>query len=609
MYQVLTQEKAPRPRLALVASVALLVVSVFLALGVMAGRRKVPDTELGERLRLGGWPITVRCPAGWTATGGMGATSGFVFLEGPRRGGGRQLRLQRFGPLPFRPPSYLAKPGTIGQILGLPDHLLEGLYRDLGPVPFGQMPGALVLVGPFAIHLGAAPDGSVYWVMMDSPNPATPADIQVLRDVTASVELLDPQIVEDPSALWETSAFRFDAPSGARFVGGGTEGAESVICFGDPAEKGAWHIEMRPTFLAPGREPASLARDYLARAAGGVEPEEIEQSGDGPYAYAHGRREEAQEGGLVQTVAVRALNGGLAVMLLGTADAAGRAKLEQAEDTILRTLRGNGETVDLSPALEQGRWLAARVSRDVAEQWSEQDREWWYLILHDGTPVGFNRVARQAATRSGEEGFYVDAAYYLKPSAQALYQGRSVGFLPRDGKAVTMTARGRRRTEGESSTWTMTERLEQGETALRHEWSNDGGAKISRTAPIDANFLMDPLPEWAFYVAASEADAEETFLVSTSGQPLVHDVYWTRVTSLRPGAGAGADTRRGGLGVLVSHDFDPQPARWYFDPRGDPTEIQFGGGRSVIAASKRQVYARFRDAERVLAEMQAWWNR
>lgn len=607
MYRVITQEKAARPGLAVAGSVALLAVSILTALGVIALRRRVPETELGERLRLGDWPITLRCPVGWTPTGRMGATSGFVFLESPRLGGGRQLQLQRFAPSSFRPPSYLARPDTIGAILGLPESDMEGLYRDLGPVAFGDLPGHLMTVGPFAIHLGVAPDGTVYWVMMDSNGPATPADIKILRDVTASVELREPQTTDDPSTLWETLAFRFQAPRGGRLARGGDEDGGSIVCFGDPSAKGVWHVQGRLTFLAPGREPADLVRDYLADASRGLEPGQIEHGNQGGYAQARGRLSDAEERGLVQTVSVRALDDDLAVMLLGTADAAGGEKLREAEDIILGSLQRQGEAEDLSAAVARGRRLAARAVREAAEQWSDQDREWWYLILRRDKPVGFHRVLRTAGQRDGLAGFDFESAYHVEPSGQSSLQGRVISFLSRDGSSAVLQACGRRRTEGERSSWKMDEARREGSPSLDHEWGDDSGVEISRSAAVDANYLADPLDEWAYYLVAAEADPEETFLLSTSGHLRVHDVYWTKVTPLGPGAVREAPTRGRGLGVVVINDFDPEPEQWYFDPRGNLIEIQFGGGQGLVAASKREVYRHFRNAGRVLAEMEARW--
>ncbi|UCG31888.1 MAG: hypothetical protein JSU68_09505 [Phycisphaerales bacterium] len=603
MYQVYAQQKAGRPTLALVASAGLLAGSVLLALGVITIRRRVPDTELGERFSLGDWNISVRCPAGWSPGGRALAPSGFVFVEN-RRGGGRQIQLRRFEMEAFNPPSQFTRPDTLARIFGLPPAALEGAFRDLGREPFGPIPGSLVSVGSVVIHLGVAPGGTVYWAMMDNPSPVTPGDIRLLRDVTASIELLNPPMTDDPSVLWAKTSFRFLAPREARFAPGSHP--DSVICFADPGKEAVWHVVARKTFLAPGRESASLVRDYVSRASDGQEPASIEEGGDEQSRFARGQLARVDHRDLTQSVAVRALGGGQAVMLVGTAEADSESDLLRAEQTILRTLRPTGETEDLTPALERGRRLAARVARDVAELWPNQDREWWYLIMHDETARGFQRVARRTGTLEGRSGFIVDSAYHYQPTGDALYQGRSAAFLPHEGGIVAMRAQGWERDEGGAARWKLAESRDENEATLLHEWSNERNEEVSRRMPIGDPYLPDPLPEWAFFVVASEARAEESFLFSTSGYPLVHDVFWMRAEPIGPGQ---EESRGRGLGARVIKDFDPEPQRWYFDPQGNLTELYYGGRQSLIAVPQRQVFARFPEAGGILAEIDARWNR
>jgi hypothetical protein len=609
MLEVYSQEKSAFPMRGVVASVGLLVVSIALACGVMAGRRQTSDTELGERVALGNWPISVRGPAGWLAGGGGRTTSGFVFVERSSFGQGRQVQFQRAGFRGFLPPSYYARLEMIGAILQLPESRLEGLYRNLGSAPFGPLPGWLVMVGPLAIHFGVAPDGTVYWAMMDSPNPITPAELRILQDVTASIEWRGPPIVEDPSSLWESLPFRFDVPAGARFWRVTDEGSAPLICSNDPGSEGAWHIEFLPTFLAPGREPAELVRDHLAWRSQGKEPAEIEVRGTDSGTYARAEINRSDKSEPLQSVAVRDLGERAAVMLKGIADEAGRGPLRRAEQNILRSLRRTGETEDLSAEVDRGRRLIARVVREAGQQWSEQDREWWYLILDGGKAIGFHHGVRRAGERAGEAGFYVDDAHYYGLSRITSVQARSLVFVPREGDGVTMTVRGRRRTEGMVSNWELSERHANGETALHIEWSDDTGTKVSRTARVDSSFLADPFTDSAYFAVATEADPDEMVMVAASGHPLVHDVYWVKITPMIEGRSGNSVLRQSGLSVSVVFDFDPEPDLWYFDPRGNVKEIRFGGRQSLVAVSERQVYARFPSAGRILAEMDSWWNR
>ena len=368
MYQVYTQQKPGRPTLALAG---LLAGSVLLALGVAENRRKVPETKLGERFSLGDWNMTVQCPAGWSPVGHALAPSGFVLVEN-RRGDGRQIQLRRFEMGAFNPPAQFTRPDTLARIFGLPSTALEGVFRDLGKVPFGPLPGSLVSVGSLAIHLGVAPDGTVYWALMDSPNPITPADIRILQDVTASIELPASSITEDASALWAETPFRFEAPQEARFARG--DHPDSVICFADPNKEAVWLVVARTTFLAPGREPTGLVRDYINHASGDVEPTSIEQGGEEQSRFALGLLTRADDRDPVRSVAVRELAAGQAVMLVGTAGADDESDLRTAEEMILKTLRLTGEAETLTSALERGRQLAARVTTDVAEHWPSQDQ-------------------------------------------------------------------------------------------------------------------------------------------------------------------------------------------------------------------------------------------
>lgn len=602
MYQVYAQQKAGRPILALIVSAGLLAGAVLLALGVIAARRRMPETELGERFSLGDWNITVRCPAGWSPRGRAQAPSGFVFVEG-RRPGGRQIELRRFEMGGFSPPAQFTRPDTLARIFGLPPTALEGAFRDLGQVPFGPIPGSLVSVGRVAIHLGVAPGGTVYWAMMDSPNPVTPADIRLLQDVTASVELLNPPVTDDLSSLWADTSFRFEAPKETRFSRG--KHLDSVICFADPTKRAVWQVVAGKTFLAPGRQPASLVRDYISRASDGLEPTSIEEGGEERSRFARGTLTKADGRDPVQSVSVRELGAGQAVMLVGTAGADSESDLRRTEVMILRTLRLADETESLSAALEQGRRLVARVARDVAELWPTEDKEWWYLIMRDDSARGFQRVARRAGIVEGRSGFVVDSAYHYQPTDEVLYQGRSAAFLPHDGGRVTLKAQGRERDENGTVRWTLTESRAEGETTLLHDWSNDHDVKVSRRVPIGDHYLPDPLPEWAFYLVASEARADDSFMLCSSGYPLVHGVFWMRAEPIGRGPDQGAGR---GLGTRVVKDFDPEPQHWYFDPQGNLTELDFDGRQSLIAVTNRQVYARFPEAGRVLAEMDARWS-
>ena len=78
-----------------------------------------------------------------------------------------------------------------------------------------------------------------------------------------------------------------------------------------------------------------------------------------------------------------------------------------------------------------------------------------------------------------------------------------------------------------------------------------------------------------------------------------------RAEPLEPGQEPGAGH---GLAARVLRDFDPEPQRWYFDPQGNLTELHFDGRQSLIAVPQHQVFARFPEAGRILAEMDAQWG-
>ena len=124
---------------------------------------------------------------------------------------------------------------------------------------------------------------------------------------------------------------------------------------------------------------------------------------------------------------------------------------------------------------------------------------------------------------------------------------------------------------------------------------------------MDANFLPDPLPEWAYYVVAAEADPDEAFLIGTSGLITVHDSAWVRIEPLRAGTMAEGNESRG-LGAIVRYDYDPQPEQWYFDSRGELRELRLGNGLSLLACTERDVFDRFRRAPRIIAGLEAWWD-
>ena len=155
--------------------------------------------------------------------------------------------------------------------------------------------------------------------------------------------------------------------------------------------------------------------------------------------------------------------------------------------------------------------------------------------------------------------------------------------------------------------WELREEWDQDTGTIERSWSSGEGGDERRTLHVDANFLPDPLPEWAYYVVAAEADPDEAFLICTSGLITVHDSAWVRIEPLRAGTMAEGNESRG-LGAIVRYDYDPEPEQWYFDSRGGLRELRLGNGLSLLACTERDVFDRFRRAPRIIAGLEAWWD-
>jgi hypothetical protein len=313
------------------------------------------------------------------------------------------------------------------------------------------------------------------------------------------------------------------------------------------------------------------------------------------------------ENRLYQSVAVRRLGPNTAALLVGIADQAGGDALRAAEKRILDSIELVGASPDLSRELERGQRLAQRVRRDVAEQWSGQERTQWYLIVRDRNAIGFFRNVRRAERLRGHDGYLMDTLYSYKTGAETYHRGRSQSFVSVRGDAASLTGRNVQGTGGRERRWELREEWDADSGTVERSWSSGDGGDERRTLLVDANFLPDPLPEWAYYVVAAEANPDEAFLIGTSGLTTVHDSAWVRIEPLRAGALADGNDSRG-LGAIVRYDYDPEPEQWYFDSRGDLIELRLGNGLSLLACTERDVFDRIRRVSRIIAGLEAWWD-
>jgi hypothetical protein len=268
MIEIHSAAKPGRPRLLILLSAALLVGMLGLA-----WTQVYQATALDKRQPVGHTPLTVRLPAKWRAD--QKDPGRFILPVKLDTRPGQQVVYERsisinYETLPsFHTPAQLLdlmQLDKLGQIKGQPTPAKIGDFGGVQVhlVQLQRRRRALIQVSEKLIRLACLPRGELITIVYDPLVDLRPADFEIMDQVCESVEINLPAYQESPEDVQSRAGLSWPVPPTQRVVGPQLEGVRGAYVSGDSDGVPQWSLGLYRTWLAPGRKPEDLLRDFAA---------------------------------------------------------------------------------------------------------------------------------------------------------------------------------------------------------------------------------------------------------------------------------------------------------------------------------------------------------
>ncbi|NLX12212.1 MAG: hypothetical protein GXY44_00970 [Phycisphaerales bacterium] len=288
MYQLNSTQRPGRPHWALAATAILLLLTVLMAYALIGYKKSTHAIELAEEVVYHDARIKARVPVGWTENPDnkplpKGAVAVFTEPTGSNRSGGRTIILFRGRPSNVGlPSSHL--PGSIVQWIKALDlrgqiEFTEPTSESIGPLPGITQIGLLKTVVPatrqqILRHIigraAMAPGGQTFGLLMFSQNPSIQADLRLVAQISAHLQITDVEIADGPDTAMLNAGINFPIPARAIYLKETEPGIPRVRIM-DGQRKTSWFLDLYriplPEPQTPERVVTNAALNLLETAA------------------------------------------------------------------------------------------------------------------------------------------------------------------------------------------------------------------------------------------------------------------------------------------------------------------------------------------------------
>ncbi len=412
MYQVYTQQRPGRPRVAAAASAGLLLLTVGLAASLVQQRREASNVTLGDPQRLSAH-LLARIPDGWDPIPTDELPAGVVYGVGePPRGASGATRcayvFEGF-------PNGLGLPMQVGRdhVTYFAQQLAVGIFfgksaegpADLAGLPAWEVElqpqqaalafGEIQLVYPLG-RAAVAPDGRVFGVMLMLDRPARSADRALLQELAAGMASEAVAIAEHADEAIAGAGLDFNAPSGTAVVLNADPTLRRVRMIGGEGS-GPWYLDVYRVPLAESRTPETLLLDHVRAALEGKDPPDpVTTTQRGGHRSAHVEVPLSIPTGDRLMLWASDFGGQQGVFLIGRCAGPAAGTLREIGDRIAEETRPAADDAWIDPrrALLTGRRLLEEIATGgLDETWKrlEADRQ-SFDMRSSGLPLGTQQL-------------------------------------------------------------------------------------------------------------------------------------------------------------------------------------------------------------------------
>ena len=603
MALVYSQQRAGRPRLALLGSAGLLLLTVALARGVIERKIRLHRVTLGPVQDYPAGRLRARLPETWRLAQRDEPVEGVIVEKTEPVGRGelpRSIVLFRGLSSPWSVSSVGAAPAVERLAQALSPGLALQSHGEpegrVGPFPaatwvMGGVNHVLTLSGPDLAHrfilarAATAPSGQVVGIMMLLPDPPRRSDEVVLDQIGEHVELWDAHPAADADAVMAGAGIRFDLPDGARLLEPRPTGLPRVQVFGGEGS-GAWYANLCRSPLIEPREPDHWVRDFLASWYEQIEPTKPVEKIQGTARAFYGSSMELGRVGAArgQVFAART-DAQTGLLVVGGCEREGCDALE----AFCRSVADQAEVepyddlFDVVEALETGRqWLRQIEQEGLATVWSPRVAEDRTYTIRDAG--GIERGHETYTYAKSDD----DRDHWIVNIELEIGRRRVLRRKITEQWSIAGDGRSHRVRADESSPGSLEIRST--------EQRLDGGDEVSRTLRIkevrgrvksligertdvfevDDRYACQPvLQEAEAMVAADPKRRPAIFMASEQFPP--QPVFWI-VVPLGEQPLPWSDEKKTAQAVRWQRDYHPAPATIYFDDDGEPLGVGFDSG-------------------------------
>ncbi|MBN1491548.1 MAG: hypothetical protein JXA69_16670 [Phycisphaerae bacterium] len=609
-YNVYTMERPGRPRLAVLLAASMLAGAMAMAWGLKGFKAERIRVPLEASSSVADWPISVRPPAGWTASVPAGAPSdvGVVFTEPTGRK--RELAVVRGPELSIaRPVPYAA--AMLDELATWFSKEIPEFAEQGDAIPFGPLPGLEIMwfsrsrdqtYGAVTI----TPAGQTYALLLRSSTRAAASDAATVRWIAEAVEFPKLRLTTDVAEAAGVCGWQLDTLPGTRAVTDTSTPVPTLTLLSPRESQEAWMLTLAPLPLAPNRTPDSLLAD-IAR----VELQDPNLPRDAVERWAtvsdlpiyHATiRDPAR---LNEMPAWLVATGNQSAALLLGRFGTSRDALADTVVSLVRSLRAAPETTmpDLADARQRGEALLAEVRANGLKRWltAWARQDWWYLFEQEGTIAGTARMQYARSSSDAEEVWRIQSEQQRPRSDGSVFVVTAETVTDRTGTAYVHTATAETRLASTRSPFRLRRPDEE-----RYQESRQPDHDVvrkslsgSRTThqsmfQADATFASEPVLDIVCWLVAS--DPERRPAVVTTADRHAAQAVTKVLMPLGPRPIPGQPDAPDAPAVLIWTDCRLEPQTLYFNGDGVSICIDIGKHGVYRLCTEQQWEEAFPDA-------------
>ncbi len=579
MVELYSLKRPGRPRWLLAASTLLLLLTVFLAWGLIRYKGHV---DFGETQLIADERLQIRLPLGWepVPSSKQLSSEGILALlkESTHQQNARILMLFTGSPGRLNLPSdtlnllysrlrpvleSIKRPGqftppvfvTDGRVGNLPSVTIEFDYRFIELYKSGEGIVKRQRNIPIVARIGVSPAGEAVGLAVVSTLSTGRADNLLIEKLSSHIQLLPAKSAESPSSALKKAGLKLEIPSKTE-VQSNTEGLPQVNLMGGTGQH-SWYLTIHRVPLAAKRTPQELVEDHVLslferdQLPVPAQAQKIQEREATWFEY--GFPAKLNKWLMVASVATDA---NTALLLVGRCEGKGKPFLTRNMQRIIGQAEADSYAPLLPAALQQGQKLLQEIeSKGLSHYWSRQTVQTRdYRITYSNTILG--HVSQRIAAEPKDGLWWSMETKVSSIEAGGTRPRQQENWLIRDDlSAYQLEYRQPDMQYSEikrpGSNEIIRERMLQGQSASQTKLATGEGLACEPVLFVAAGLLA--------------RDAQQKEAIFATIETFTHDrTYWRMVSVGRKSV---PGQEREASAIRVYRDHSPSPITFYFDEK------------------------------------------